>query len=221
MNSANFHEKEFVILDYNSEDGLYEWAKDELRDWEQAGIVKYLRTRTPEHFNAAHAKNIAHKNASGDVLCNLDCDNFVLSGFCEYLSSLFKDKNIVVCSGSDDLFGSHGCCGKIAVTKESFFSINGYDELSGLGDGWGWDDVNFRFRVENHNSLKKIFCDSKYNMVIPHDNDVRTSNFLNKNILKTQSLSINRLLEIRQKGDYIANKGVNWGYVEDLKIGLT
>jgi hypothetical protein len=220
INSSKFFNKEFVILDYNSQDGLYNWAKKHLRYWERIGVVKYLRTSTPKFFSPAHAKNIAHRNASGDILCNLDCDNFIVEGFCEYLIQVFSKPNQYFLSGSEDAFGNNGCCGKIATKKEHFYSVNGYDEDKKLNLGWGWDDVNFRIRVQEHNRLKTVYSELNHNIVIDHSNHIRTRGFSDKDILKTRKTSMSAVINLISKRDYIANKGKKWGFVEDLKIGL-
>lgn len=217
--TSNF-EREFVIMDYNSEDGLYEWSKKHLSVWENQGVVRYLRTRLPNYFSAAHAKNIAHRNATGDVLCNLDCDNFVTTRFCEFMLNIFKKTPLIMASNSLDAFGHHGCCGKIAATKDVFYSVNGYDEQECVNLGWGYDDVSFRFRAEQHNKIKAIYCDSRNNLVIGHSNAVRTRNFLNKDIFESMETSYKGILEFLKGGCYIANLDKQWGFIPDLKIGL-
>jgi predicted glycosyltransferase involved in capsule biosynthesis len=213
-------DREFVIMDYNSEDGLYDWAKEHLSCWEKWGIVRYLRTRQPKYFSAAHAKNIAHKNATGDVLCNLDCDNFVTRGFCELILKVFSQKPSILSSYSLDIFGNHGCCGKIAVTREIFYSVNGYDEQESVNLGWGWDDVSFRYRAEMHNNIKPIYSDIRHNMVIGHNDSVRTKNFLNKDIKRSARISEEGIIGFIKKGNYVANLNKEWGVAKDLKTGL-
>lgn len=219
MATSSYKDIEFVIVDYNSEDGMYDWAKKHLVYWEKLGILKYCRTKIPKYFSAAHAKNIAYKNSSGDVICNIDADNFIVEGFCEYILDTFtKNKNCILSSSSQDVSGNHGCCGKITIKKEDFFSVNGYDENQYLG--WGWDDVSLRYRAEKHNNLLVVEGDEKFNSVISHDNNVRTSNFPCRDILRTQELSVQMLRELSVRKDYIVNKHKSWGYVEDLKIGI-
>jgi len=220
LNSSDYFEKEFILMDYNSQDGLYEWAKSNLHYWESKGIVKYLRTDKPKYFSAAHAKNIAHKNATGEILCNLDCDNFIRPGFCQYLEQIFKNPKVIFYSSSEDIFRNNGCCGKIASTRETFYSVNGYDESASVNLGWGWDDVSFRERAKRKNGLKDICCDLKYNLAIDHSNATRTQNFVEKNILKSQQDSIKALTELVMNNCYVVNEDTNWGFVDDLKIGL-
>jgi glycosyltransferase involved in cell wall biosynthesis len=205
---------EFVICDYNSQDGLYEWARDNLK-----GKVVYVRTRTPQYFCAGHAKNIAHRHATGDILCNLDADNFLVPGFPEYLEQLFTERpNICVTSFSQDFALNHGCAGKIAVRREHFYSVNGYDE--GQDQGWGWDDTNYSFRVRMHNSLELVELDRKWNRAIGHGNHERVKNYPVRDIEKTEKWSVDRLKAIAENKDYVANKGVEWGAAPDLVVGL-
>lgn len=212
------HNVEFVLLDYHSRDGLVEWART-LSPWIDKGIVKYYRTRIPRHFWAAHAKNIAHLQATGDIVCNLDADNFIVEGFCEYLLQVFQQPDVFFHAPSIDSVGNHGCCGKIAVLKKHFLSVNGYDESQKLG--WGWDDVNFRHRVKMHNNLTGILGDIGWNWVVAHDNDVRTRNYPIKDIMESQELSKQRLFALSAKNEYVANLNQPWwGFVEDLQFGL-
>lgn len=213
MNSAGC-DVEFVILDYNSRDGLYKWATKHLKTWIRRGVVKYYRTCLPTHFSATHAKNIAHRHATGDIVCNLDADNFIMPNFCEYLLDIFKKPNVLYYAGSTDSFGNAGCCGKIAVLKEHFLNVGGYDEEQNMG--WGWEDVSFRYRTMKFNNLEPIYSNHKWNYVINHDNKERTKNFLVKDILKTEEWSKKRLMELSIKNEYIVNIGKNWGYIEDL-----
>lgn len=220
LNSLSYDKIEFVVLDYNSEDGLLNWARKHLFYWQEKGIVKYIRTESPKKFCPAHAKNLAHKNATGDVLCNLDADNFLSPGFCEYLAKIFLNEKVFYFTHSEDSFGNHGCCGKIAVHSKHFYSVNGYDEEGDLVSGWGWDDINFKVRVREQNNLNGICGDLSQNIVIAHSNQIRTRDFDRKDLLNTRNISISRIMEILKNKDYIANKGKSWGFIEDLKVGL-
>lgn len=221
INCQNYN-VEFVLLNYNSTDGLHEWAKDKLKFWEDRGVLKYLITKKPKYFNPAHAKNIAHKNSSGDILCNLDCDNYVFSGFCDKIFYLFeKDKNIIYGGRGVDGWNNSGSCGRIAVHKKHFYSVNGYDEneVNETG-GWGFDDVNFRLRTLLHNNLKVTLSNSWDILCLNHSNFYRCLNHKEKNILKSRQISINYISNIISKKQYVANQGTKWGEIDDLSFGL-
>src|ERR1041385_4064662 len=52
---------QFVVLDYNSRDGLGDWIRSSVEAEIKAGRLLYARTTAPRFFNMAHAKNIAHR----------------------------------------------------------------------------------------------------------------------------------------------------------------
>lgn len=214
INTASYPNREFIILNYGSKDGMHDWAFKNLKPWIDKGIVKYFRTQLPEFFIAAHAKNIAHRQATGDIVCNVDADNFLVEGFAELLVSYHKNSNCIVASPSVDVFGTAGSCGKISVRTEHFYSVNGYDEDWNIG--WGWDDVNFRYRTRMLNNLDYHEVDPKWCRVIHHSIEERGSNFKNKDVLATEKLSVEHLNKIAISKNYIANQGREWGKAIDL-----
>ena len=134
----NWH-GEFVLLDYNSQDGLREWVETNLEDEIMSGRLTYYRTEDPQNFHMAHAKNVAHRVAKNEVVCNLDADNYVDAEFSQYLTDLFKKHPNSITRG----FGEHGFFGRVAVLKEHFERLRGYDEDF---EGWGYDDEDLVLR---------------------------------------------------------------------------
>jgi len=61
---------EFVILDYNSTDGLEAWMQQKFDIF--CGKVVYFKTTQPTFYNRSHSRNMAFRLASGDVVCNLE-----------------------------------------------------------------------------------------------------------------------------------------------------
>jgi len=84
---------EFVLLDYNSKDGLGQWVKNKMMKDIESGILNYYQMTNPKprYFNVPHAKNIAHKLGTGDILCNLDADNFGYKNDTNYIMDVFLD----------------------------------------------------------------------------------------------------------------------------------
>jgi len=207
------HGHEVALLNYGDKNGLDDWIKSNwnlLLPYVELGNFNYYHTTEPEYFSAPHAKNIVHKLATGDILCNLDADNYIMSGFCEFIVDSFKNnENIIILSEPKDSDGNDGTCGKIAVKKEHFYNINGYDE--GIYEGWGWDDVNFHHRSKTFNKLQVLMCPIHLNKVIPHSNDVRVANFRIKDYIKTQKESIERINRIHEQKQFVANIGKEWG----------
>ena len=200
---------EFIVLDYNSTDGLEEWARENLSEHIDSGRVSFYRTSEPRYYVSAHAKNIAHKMASGDVLCNLDSDVLVPEGYAEYVDEVFSSGHqLIMALESKDAYENSGCNGMIACKREHFYSVNGYDENIRLG--WGFDDMNFQFRCRMHNNLN-LFIAPKICMCIPHSNELRTENCQLKDIELTKDLSYSICEDAAAAQDYVANKSHEWG----------
>ena len=209
---------EFVIMDYNSTDGLEKWAKKHLMLYQKEGVLKYLKSRIPTIFSASHAKNIAHKNATGDILCNLDADNFITEDFCLVIKQIFeKNQSVLLNAAGIDFFGNPGTAGRILIKREHFYAVNGYDEDH---ENWGWDDTNLQTRAKLHNNLQYYQLAPKFIRCINHDNYERTRNYIEKNIQKSERKSIERINEICRNQSYIANQNKIWGHINDLSIGL-
>lgn len=207
-NSKSYPEVEFVLLDYGGNDGVEEWVRENLADHLSSGRFRFYRTDEPRYWVAAHAKNIAHKMATGDILCNLDADVTIPQGFCEFVRRSFSERRIVMAFKSEDMEGNNGCAGFVAARREDFYSVNGYDESINLG--WGYDDMNYQFRVRMQNGLE-LFTPPPVITCIPHSNEVRTANCQLKDINQTMEISKNICEDVAIRKDYIANKGVDWG----------
>jgi len=209
-NTKSYGNVEFILLNYNSKDDLETWVVDNLDEYICKGLIKYYKTTEPIYYESSHAKNIAHKLATGDLLCNLDADNLIVEKFCEHLFEIFENEpNTIVCSGNKDMNGSQGCCGKIICQKQHFYSVNGYDE--NIYMGWGMDDTNFQYRCRFFNNLKLVTLDNKWNYCIKHSNVLRTQNFQLKDYNLSLSMSVRMTQEACKNKDYVANKDLNWG----------
>ena len=126
--TSDYSNREFILLNYNSKDELHDWVTNNLDSYRKQGLVKYLFTLEPEHYISTHDKNIAHKNSSGDILINLDADVFIHPGICQHIIETMSNKNVIMVSHTLDADGNNGGSGKIAIRREHFFGINGYDE---------------------------------------------------------------------------------------------
>ena len=113
------------------------------------GTLVYAKTREPEFFHHAHAKNMAHRLGSGDVLCNVDADNFTGPRFANFLADIFEDdKGVIVHPAfqrvKEKPLEERGFYGRIAMTRDSFFNLGGYNE--NRFKGWGTEDTHFMLR---------------------------------------------------------------------------
>ena len=173
---------EFVVLDYNSEDGMGEWVKRELGDEIASGRLNYYFAPQPTHFRAAHARNMAVRLATGDIVCVVDADNFTGRGFASYLAdNVAPDTFLIGChpQGDDfDMPNDPGCLGRSALYKSTYLDVGGMDEAH---VGWGYDDADLYFRLRSR-GYRFRSIESRYVKCIPHDDSDRRKALLYQHI---------------------------------------
>jgi len=114
---------EWIIVNYNSKDNLHEYMMSRLPNI--SCRVSYVVEKSGRTWHASCAKNVAHSFATGDILLNLDCDNF-LGNSLETIQKKFSEGIEVMQLWTGIPYD--GTYGRIAITKKIFDKINGYDE---------------------------------------------------------------------------------------------
>lgn len=194
---------EFVVLNYNSQDDLHEWITTDpvMAQHIESGLIRYGRTTEPEHFHMAHAKNMAHRMATGDVLVNLDADNFAGKGFASFLQDLFSKDRDIITSPSHKVSRffapeERGFVGRIAVSKENYFELGGYNENI---QGWGGDDNDFTQRAKGMNLKHLRYEDKRFIGIIAHSNEERAENMDNPDaVLENVEYSLHEESSLRK-----------------------
>lgn len=192
---------EFVLLDYNSKDGVGDWVSKNFRRYLDNGMLKYYRTTKPQYFHRSHAKNVAHKLSKGEIVCNLDADNFLSVEFLEAVIRIFKENDKTL------IFGDSQCRGRIGLKREYFFELGGYNEDF---KSWGVEDCDFLLRASLHLKLMplnlKDFC-----WAIDHDYMERVKNQRNKNLLEAREENVILAKDALARNHYVANQNREWG----------
>ncbi len=167
--TAHLPEVEFILLNYSSPDALEDWAKAEMGEAIQRGRLAYYRADGFTHFRMAHAKNVAHRLATGEIVCNLDADNFIGEGFAEFLIETFASGGRVFVRSPI----SRGTHGRIAFRKTDFTTLGGYDER--MSYGWGFEDQDMihRARIFGLRELP-IPKDRGFLLALNHSHEDRT-----------------------------------------------
>lgn len=182
--NKSFKNVEFVLLDYNSTDGLEEWIMSNLSDYIKSGKLKYYRTIEPTFFRRSHSQNMSFKLASGNVLCNLDADNFTGKDFALFVASEFKKSRMQFLTPIEltGKLSNHNpppdVFGRICFTKSAFLNIRGYTETI---DSYGFQDYDFANRLELSGFQRTIISNPIYLKAIAHDNFER---FVNERVYK-------------------------------------
>lgn len=118
---------EFVLIDYNSQDGVEEYVYKNLKKYIDRGLLNYYKTPSPERFHASKAKNLSHALAKGEIVCNVDGDNFTGKDFAFYLNYLNnRDRPGTMYQFHKPPFW--GTVGRLAFRKTDFMNLGGYDE---------------------------------------------------------------------------------------------
>ena len=162
----------FVLLNYNSQDGMHEWVQENLSNHIQEGTLKYLHTSTPQEFSQAHTKNITSKYADTDIVCLLDADHFLTKYYVQQNLLFFnRESDAHKISRPNEVEGRGG---RIIFEKKDFLEIGGFDERM---KGWGHEDTDFYYRFTHYfDNILEITPDIKDESIIQHDDESRYSN---------------------------------------------
>jgi hypothetical protein len=106
---------EWIVVDVDSDDDLSEWVPTDTR------VKLHNHAMLPLHF--AKLYNVSHRLGNGDYLVNLDADNYLGPKFRDWVQSL---QGAVGHSWSQDWHD--GTYGRVAIPRQAFYSVGGYDE---------------------------------------------------------------------------------------------
>lgn len=171
---------EFVILAYGDRK-TYNYVRAHYSDEIKSGKIKLAYTKQ-EYFQMSHAKNMAHRLATGDVLVNLDADNVTGKGFAGWLEEQYQlePESLIGCTTLDKLINKvllggkiRSLDGRIALTSNLFSRLHGYDESF---EGWGDEDGNLRDRARSSGATFIALPIEHYGSVIAHNNEERLRN---------------------------------------------
>lgn len=162
-NLPNKKDVEFILVDFGSKDGLKEWVLSNFSEELRSGYLQYFYTDTLTAWHASIAKNTAHYFANGEVVMNLDCDNYTGSRGGEFVMEQFdKFGNNLLLHQFSGAFND-GSCGRIGMRKEFFLKIGGYDE-SFLP--MGYQDLDILKRLHLFGLNYELVKDRRYNNAI-------------------------------------------------------
>ena len=172
-------EVEFVLLDYNSKDGLDQWIRQNMQSYMDRGILSYYKTFEPAHYLRSHSRNMAFRLANADILCNLDADNFLGEGFATFMIEEFSKYDNIFYTNN---FLCNDTFGRMSVRNTDFMSIRGYNESL---IGYGYEDMDVFNRLNNIGLQQMRFNNPEFGRYVLHSDEYRVSEeFMAKNIAK-------------------------------------
>jgi len=178
--NSDYEKLEFVLLDYNSNDGLIDYVKGTLMPYIKNGKLRYYRTEEPVHYNMSHSRNIAFKLAQGDIVCNIDADNYTSKEFAQYVNAIFEKNQAIFLSTHHNRQVKNDALGRICVKKEDFLAVGGYDEQM---KHYGFDDYDFANRLSMYGLKPFTIQSPEFLLAIPHSDQERMANVPEKNVL--------------------------------------
>jgi GT2 family glycosyltransferase len=166
---------EFVLLDYNSTDGLENWVRTKLAHYISNGIVKYVKTDEPECFRRSHSRNLAVNCASGEIIILNDADNYLGSNYISWVRNMFAEHGdeIVITTISRVMAPFRDQGGKISFLKSKFIKLGGFDESM---IGYGFEDIDLVDRLESSGCSRIAINKSEFLQFINHSQLERISN---------------------------------------------
>lgn len=220
--NTDYDQVEFVLLNYNSSDAMEEWVRDNLAGYIAEGRVVYIHEKTAKFFRPAHSRNVCVRMARGEVICNVDADNFTGAGFAQFLYKIFSQDELPRIANTYDLFefkhlSTHG---RIAIRKWHFLKMGGYDETF---IGWGSEDGDLNRRCMSAGFIRSIIP-PEYLRYIDHEDELRVSLIdfselgnrrdildLAKNMHLSNEANWKRSLQLAKDAYFSANFGRTWG----------
>lgn len=182
--SSSYDNARFFLLDYNSSDGLEEWVREHMMEHIESGKLVFYRTEEPLYFNRSHSRNQVLTRAEGDIICNVDADNYIGQGFAEYINREFNHEKGIFLAGN---FGGSfeefkDAYGRFCAWKEDFLYVGGYDEEM---ESYGHEDTDLYERLARYGRKEINISDTRFLHSIAHSDKERTGNeFFRKNLYR-------------------------------------
>ena len=126
LSSLSDIDAEWIIVDYGCPDKTKE-AQEELpsiKEYLTSGKLKVYSFTKDIPFNMSLSKNLSHSLASGEIVFNLDIDNYIGDSFPQISEISVKEfiSNPI----------SNGIAGRIGMHRSVFNKLGGYDDINML-----------------------------------------------------------------------------------------
>jgi len=170
--NADYKNCKFLVLGYGAGQNDLRGYIDNIHvNAIESGRLVYYDFLATGPFHMAHAKNMAHRLGileGGDILVNLDADNFTGPNFAAHVDKKF-DSGIFMWAKMQPGVLDRGISGRIVVSADAFIKAGGYDEKY---DAWGHDDKDFNARLRRL-GYKGIEIDPAYLSAVKHNDKMR------------------------------------------------
>lgn len=165
---------EFVLVDFASSDTPLEWILSNFRKEVEQKYLKLYKIFDFPFWHASIAKNTSHYLSEGDILVNLDCDNFTGFRGGKHLLDIFDKEDVVAAHQFCQKEWFSGNYGRISIRREVFDELGGYNE-SFLNMGYQDTDLLKRIELKYPDGLA-LEPDPKYNKAIANEKEKSIEN---------------------------------------------
>ncbi|HEX9508903.1 MAG TPA: glycosyltransferase family A protein [Puia sp.] len=174
--NKNYPNVEFVVLDYNSQDGMEDWMRSNMNEYIESGLLKYYKTYEPLYFNISHSKNMISLLSSGDLIAFVDADNYAGENYVDWLAATFAEygNNTVITTLRKTHIPFRDQGGKLCCCRDLFKLVRGFDESL---VGYGIDDVDLVNRLERAGGNRVFIENPDFLRYIGHTNEERMNNY--------------------------------------------
>ncbi|RNL55413.1 glycosyltransferase family A protein [Pedobacter jejuensis] len=168
--NLSYSNLEYILLDYNSSDGTKTWVMNNMKKYLKSGILKYYHNAQPIQFDRSHSRNMAFRLATGDLLCNVDADNFLGVNFAQFINQNFQHNNEIFLTPQ---FYYRDVIGRLVIKATDFKKSRGYHESM---SGYGFEDIELYRRLSIRKLKHVRFFNKAFLEVIHHSNQERFAN---------------------------------------------
>ena len=158
------------FLDYNSVDGLedYLFAQKWFLDGIKSGIIHFYKNYDATVYHRTLPKNKAHYLAKGQYLVNVDADNYINTGYLEFILNHIRHSRNFFIRPDKAVFSD--AYGRILMAKEDFLELEGYNlEFS----TYGFEDGEMAARLKLLGKTQVLAPAHLLDDCIRHDDSMR------------------------------------------------
>jgi predicted glycosyltransferase involved in capsule biosynthesis len=196
---------ELTLVNYDSKDDLHDYIINNYKEYIDNNTINYIKIENKNFFNRFHAKNIAHRYSTGDILINLDADNFINEKLISIIIDYFtKDINYVLQCDYNEGF--------IVISRDNFFKLGGYNEEM---KNYGFEDTDLVFRAFYLLNLPFIYLEKGLVDFIKQPDEIRFSNMENEVKTKLSEYNINihkHYMDLKISNPNLYNN-IEWGKI--------
>jgi len=152
---------EVIVVDVNCPDGTSAWLT------EKGYPVKIVKLPI-DGFHVTKARNLGAQAASNPLLCFVDADIIIQSGFVNWMKKNVTGNYFALRARKNEYDGVHEQ-GTVVCKASDFNLVGGYDELFST---YGGEDRNL-YEKFKHSGMRPIYYPQSLMESIPHDDQLR------------------------------------------------